>query len=247
METVNIMSSVPDIYEVRESFKALRTNLLFSGTDVKTVAITSSRQNEGKSLVCLELAKSLAEMGRKVLLLDVDLRKSVLAKKYTKEAGILGLSHHLAGHADRDEIVYQTQYETLYVVFSGPYPPNPVELISNNRFSDLVDYYKDIFDYIIIDTPPINLIIDAAIIASQCDGVVINIAANRASSKEIKDAKDQLERSGCHILGAILNMTEAQAGTGRRYYKRYEAYDGRSRRGKDDSPFIGLDRQAINK
>lgn len=241
MNTVNISTPVPDIYEVRESLKTLRTNLLFSGTDLKTIAITSSRQNEGKSLVSLELAKSLAEMGKRVLLLDVDLRKSVLATKYAREVGILGISHYLAGHADHDEIVYQTQYETLFVVFSGPFPPNPVELISSNKFSELLEYYKNIFDYIIIDTPPINLVIDAAVIASQCDGVIINIAANRISSKEVNDARDQLERSGCHILGAILNMAESSGLPKRKYYRRYGDYE--SRRTKDNSPFISLDRK----
>ena len=208
MNTVNITTKTPDRYEIREAFKTLRTNVLFSGSDVKIVAITSSTQNEGKSFVSLELSKSLAEAGKKVLMLDADLRKSVLAEKHTDSDEILGLSHYLSGQANSDEIVYGTQYPNFYIAFSGPYPPNPVELLGSSRFSEMLEYYRSIFDYIIIDTPPLGLVIDAAVISAQCDGVILNIASNHVSYRMVQGVKAQLERSGCHILGAVLNMSD---------------------------------------
>ena len=118
MNTVNLTTKTPDRYEVREAFKTLRTNILFSGSDVKVITITSSTQNEGKSFVSLELSKSLAEAGKKVLLVDADLRKSVLADKHVDSDDIVGLSHYLSGQANSDDIIYGTQYENFYIAFS---------------------------------------------------------------------------------------------------------------------------------
>ncbi len=246
MNTVNLINLIPDRYEVREAFKTFRTNVLFCGADIKTIAITSSIQSEGKSLVSLELAKSLSDMGKKVLLIDTDLRRSTFASKHASETGMLGLSHYLAGHANEDEVVYQTQFDSLFIVFSGPFPPNPVELLAGKRFSDLLEYYRGIFDYIIIDTPPIGLVIDAAVIATKCDGVILNIASNRVDSKTVNGAVDQLERSGCHILGTVLNMTDVSGGTYykkyyKRYYGKYGEYSGRS--GSQSNRFVNLERK----
>ena len=212
MKTVNLLVKTPNRYEISEAFKTLRTNILFSGSDIKTIAITSSGPNEGKSFVSLELSKSLAEAGKKVLLVDADLRKSVLAEKLVNETELLGLSHYLSGQSEADQIVYETQYPNFYMVFAGPYPPNPVELVGSRRFKEILEYYRSIFDYIIIDTPPLALVIDAAVIASQCDGVILNVAANHASPRTLQGIKAQLVRSGCHIIGAVLNMAEPAPG-----------------------------------
>ena len=211
MNSINLASKVPDRYEIREAFKTLRTNILFSGSDVKVIAITSSTQNEGKSFVSLELAKSLAEAGKKVLFMDADLRKSVIVDRLADVTDVLGLSHYLSGQAENDDIIYSTQYENLCIVFAGPYPPNPVELLGSKRFSEMLEHYRSIFDYIIVDTPPLGLVIDAAVISAQCDGVVLNIAANHVSYREGQAVKAQLERSGCHIIGAVLNMSETSS------------------------------------
>ncbi|MBR4296453.1 MAG: CpsD/CapB family tyrosine-protein kinase [Clostridia bacterium] len=210
MNTINLISKMPERYEMREAFKTFRTNVQFSGSDIKVISITSSTQNEGKSFVSLELAKSLAETGKKVLLVDADLRKSALADRYVDEKDMLGLSHYLSGQSNSDEIVYATQFEALYVVFSGPYPPNPVELLGSKKFDEMIEYYRSIFDYIIIDTPPLGLVIDAAVVSTKCDGVIINVAANQTSYRSAQFVKKQLERAGCNILGAVLNMAEPE-------------------------------------
>lgn len=232
MKTVNIISKTPDRYEIKEAFKTLRTNVLFSGSDKKVISITSSTPNEGKSFVSLELSKSLAEAGKKVLMIDADLRKSVLIEKYVEDKDILGLSHYLSGQSECDQIVYATQYPDFYIVFAGPYPPNPVELIGSKRFEEMLEYYRSIFDYIIIDTPPLGLVIDAAVISAQCDGVIINVASNHTNYRTLQSIKAQLTRSGCHIIGAVLNMAESahygyrsyMLGNNRYYDKPYGNY-----------------------
>lgn len=209
MKTVNLKTRMPDRYEIKEAFKTLRTNLLFSGSDIKTIAITSSNQNEGKSFVSIELARSLAEAGKKTLFIDCDLRKSVIAEKYVEEQELVGVSHCLSGQAECEDIVYATQHSDMFIAFAGPYPPNPVELIGSKRFEEMLGYYRTIYDYIIIDTPPMGLVIDAAVIAAQCDGVVINVAAHHVGQRTLRDVKAQLTKSGCHIIGAILNMADS--------------------------------------
>ncbi len=225
MKTVNLISKNPDRYEIKEAFKTLRTNVLFSGSDIKTIAITSSEQNEGKSFVSMELSKSLAESGKKVVLIDADLRKSVLVEKHIAEDNIIGLSHYLSGQTDSDQIIYQTQHPDFYIVFAGPYPPNPVELIGSKRFEEMLEYFRSIFDYIIIDTPPLGLVIDAAVIASKCDGVILNVAANRARHRILQNVKSQLTRSGCRLLGAILNMAESSNYDYKSYLLGYRSYN----------------------
>ena len=109
MRTVEIVLDDKKDYFTREAFNTLRTNILFSGRDVKTILITSCMAHEGKSTISFETALNLAEAGKKVLLIDADLRKSVFANRYTKEKGLLGLSQYLSGQADRDEVLYETQ------------------------------------------------------------------------------------------------------------------------------------------
>lgn len=225
MKTVNLITRTPDRYEIKEAFKTLRTNILFSGSDTKVIAITSSGQNEGKSFVSMELSKSLAESGKKVLLVDADLRKSVFVEKHTNENEIIGLSHYLSGQTESDQIVYETQYPDFFIVFSGPYPPNPVELLGSKRFEEMLDYYRTIFDYIVIDTPPLGLVIDAAVIAAQCDGVILNVAANHTNHRMLQKIKSQLSRSGCRLIGAVLNMAESTNYNYKTYLLGYKSYN----------------------
>ena len=225
MKTVNLITRTPDRYEIKEAFKTLRTNILFSGSDTKVIAITSSGQNEGKSFVSMELSKSLAESGKKVLLVDADLRKSVFVEKHTNENEIIGLSHYLSGQTESDQIVYETQYPDFFIAFSGPYPPNPVELLGSKRFEEMLDYYRTIFDYIVIDTPPLGLVIDAAVIAAQCDGVVLNVAANHTNHRTLQKIKSQLTRSGCRLIGAVLNMAESTNYNYKTYLLGYKSYN----------------------
>ena len=207
-----------------EAYKRLRTNIQFCGSDVKVIALTSTIPNEGKSSVSFNLAASIAESGKKVIFIDADLRKSVLVGRYKINKAVKGLTHYLSGVNPFDEVVYSTNVDNLNVVFSGPVPPNPAELLGNKYFKSLVTMLRRNYDYVIIDTPPIGSVIDAAIVAEQCDGVVLVISSGEISYKLVQKTKMLMEASNCKILGAVLN--KVQVGKGGYYGKYYGKYYG---------------------
>lgn len=221
---VNFNASSSNDYLTSESFKTLRTNILFCGADIKTIVITSARENEGKSTICAELAKSLAETEKKTLFIDADMRKSVLLRRNNASQSFCGLSEFLSGQASLEKALYNTQNPYFDVIFSGHFPPNPVELLGSKRFKQLLTDAKTVYDYVIIDAPPLGSVIDAAVIASACDGAAIVITPGKVTVKECTEVKEQLEKSGCSILGAILNDIDAKRTKHYKnyYYKKYE-------------------------
>ena len=229
---VNFNTTVSKDFATNEAYKTLRTNLLFSGTDIKIVLVTSSHENEGKSTVSTELSKSLAEINKKTLLIDADMRKSVILKKNLKSQSILGLSELLTGQATINQVLYNTQIPDFDVIFSGHFPPNPVELISAENFKNLLNELKTVYDYIIIDSPPLGPVIDAAVISTQCDGAIIVISAGNTTYPEVILTKEQLKKSGCKILGAILNETNPKKHRKYKYYKRNYYYYGNTKKSK---------------
>lgn len=230
MKTTTINETKKLNYSVREAFKTLRTNFLFCGNDIKTVLITSCVKNEGKSTISIELSKSLALSEKKVLLIDSDLRKSVFATKYTiNEEKIVGLSEFLSGQAEFDDIIYSTQNENLSLIFAGTVPPNPVELLGSNKFKDLIAQMREEYDYVIIDAAPLGAVIDASAISAFVDGAILVITANEISYRFAADVKQQLEKSNCRVLGAILNRIPMKSGSYytsyyRKYYGKYKKY-----------------------
>ena len=195
-------------YYIKEAFNSLRANVLFLRKDVKTIVFTSCLAHEGKSSVCFDLCYSLAEAGKKVLLIDADLRKSVMATRYTEEKGVNGLSHILSGQIEASDAVYQTTVENLDIVFSGPYPPNPTELVGSPAFKEFLDSQRDAYDYIIVDAPPLGLVVDAAVMASVCDGSILVISVGHVKYRLAQQVKSQLERGGKSVLGVILNQVD---------------------------------------
>ena len=148
---------------------------------------------------------SIAEGGKKVILVDADLRKSVLKGRYKSNASRYGLSHYLSGQASISEICCKTNIPNFYVIFSGPVPPNPSELLGNDAFELLLEYLRKEYDYVIVDTPPLGSVIDGAVAAQHCDGTVIVIESGAISYKFAQKVKEQLEKVDCRILGVILN------------------------------------------
>lgn len=221
MRTVELILDDNKDYGTREAFNTLRTNILFSGRDVKTILITSCLANEGKSTISFETAVGLARVGKKVLLIDADLRKSVYASRYTKETGLMGLSQYLSGQSELDGVLYATQIPTLNIIFSGPFPPNPTELVGASAFGELLKAEREHYDYILIDTPPLGLVIDAAVMATACDGAVIVIGAGSVSYHVAQHVTEQLKKSGCRILGAVLNQNRKGKRSKNQYYNSY--------------------------
>ncbi|MBQ8392253.1 MAG: polysaccharide biosynthesis tyrosine autokinase [Clostridia bacterium] len=227
MKKINILERNKFTYSIREAFKTLRTNLLFSGSDVKTILLTSCLSNEGKSTVSLELAKSLAAASKKVLLIDADLRKSVFVTRYTDTTeSILGLSELLSAQAKLEDVLYETNVDNLHVIFAGAVPPNPVELLGSRQFDEFLHDIRDSYDYVLIDVSPLGLVIDASVVSSFCDGAVLIIAANEISYKFAADVKGQLEKGNCKVLGAVLNRVPVKSSGryGRYYGQKYGRY-----------------------
>lgn len=217
VKRVNFNTFSSKDYATNEAYKTLRTNIFFCGSDIKTILITSCDENEGKSTIATELTKSLAEYGKRTLLIDADMRKSAMLKKSARGQDIIGLSEVLSGLSTATDAIYNTQDINFDVIFSGHFPPNPVELIGNGSFSALLEELKKNYDYIIIDSPPLGLVIDAAEIATFCDGAIMIISNGKISRNNAIQVKTQLEKSGCKLLGAVLNETEKD----RRIYKKY--------------------------
>ncbi|MGN0169683.1 MAG: polysaccharide biosynthesis tyrosine autokinase [Lachnospiraceae bacterium] len=212
-------------YTMKESLRVLRTNLQFCGDDVKTIVITSAVPNEGKSTVTMQLARSLVELGKGVLVVDTDMRKSVLVGRYKikDESGgeIFGLSHYLSGQKKLNDVVYATDISKLFMVFAGPAVPNPTEILEKRYFDELLEFGKQNFDYVLVDCAPLGAAIDAAVVAKKCDGAILVVAQGLVGSRMIQGAKKQLESSGIQILGAVLNKVKMKKSTYGKYYGRY--------------------------
>ena len=201
-----------------EAIKTLRTNMQFSGVETKSIVITSCYPNEGKSDVAFQLA---VEMGKRVLIIDADIRKSSYIKRYQIKQKTNGLSQYLSGQVALEEVIYSTNYRNLEIIFSGPYAPNPSELLEQGRFSRLIEETRKAYDYVLIDTPPIINMSDAAIVAKQCDGAILVIESEAVSRRDAMKAKDQLMKSGCKLLGAVLNKVDMKK---EKYYSKYNSY-----------------------
>lgn len=219
MENISLKLPGANDFFTQEAYKVLRTNIQFCGADIKVIAITSCNENEGKTTIALHLAKSFAELGKKVLLVDADMRKSVMAGRNTTAKNTKGLSEVLTGMNTLEECLYDTQYKKLHILFSGQYPPNPVELLSGKYFNELIESSRQAYDYVIIDTPPLGRVIDAAVVSAISDGTVMVMSGNRVRSKQAKEVVAQLKMSNCKILGVVRNNTKKN-GKGY-YYSKY--------------------------
>jgi capsular exopolysaccharide synthesis family protein len=231
MLNINLEKIADMDFKTKEAYKTLRANVQFCGDDVKVISITSCVPNEGKSMVAFNLAVSIAESGKKVLFIDADLRKSVLIGRYKINKAIKGLTQYLSGVENLENVKYTTNVKNMDLILSGPVPPNPAELLNTDRFSVLMTETKKEYDYVIIDTPPIGQVIDPAIVAQKTDGVIFLISQSNISYKYAQKQIEQLKKSGCRILGAVLNKVDPEGKDsyyGGYYGKYYGRYYGRN-------------------
>lgn len=224
VKRVNFNMDGFNTYGMLEAFKTLKINLMFCGESIKTILVTSTVENEGKSTISAKLAKSLAESGKKAILVDADMRKSEFLRDDKNE--IVGLSELLSEKCELEDVIYKTQDENFDVIFAGQYSDMSVELLESSAFKNTLEALRETYDYIIIDTPPVGMVIDAAVIAPVCDGAIFVISDCRTKRRLAREAKRQLENSGCRILGVVLNSTEKSTKTYEyKYYKKNGYYD----------------------
>lgn len=210
-------------FKINEAYKRVRTNITFSGENIKAIALTSSAPNEGKTEVSFSIARSFAEDKKKTLYIDADIRKSVVLARYGVDKETKGLSHYLSGQAKLDEVICETNIDNLYTIFTGTKAPNPAELLGSEKFEKMINSLREDYDYIIIDCPPLGSVIDAVLVAKVCDGSILVIESDYMSYKVVQNVKKQLETGGCKILGAILNKVPSG---GKGYYGYYKGYYG---------------------
>ena len=222
MEKIAVKQFITKDFHTAEAIKTLRTNLIFSGSSIQAVALTSFVASEGKSTISFQLAASLAQAGKRVLLLDVDLRKSVLARRLQVKNKVEGLSHYLSGMANVNDLLYETDQPGMYVMFAGMRVPNSAELLGSESFGKLIVALKDVFDYVIVDVAPLGQVVDCAVIAPALDGVLMVVDTTNNSYKLERRLKTQLERAGAKILGVVLNRVDFNDKGG--YYGRVYGY-----------------------
>ena len=207
-------------YQITEQIKYIRANIQFCGDEKKVILFTSTTASEGKSSLTLELAMSMAELGKRVLLVDADLRRSTLKSKVAnREAVRLGLSHYLSGLANLDESLCVTDEPVMYMLLAGPVPPNPAELLAGRRLDALLDWGRKQFDYILVDTAPLGTVSDAALLARKCDGAVVVIEAAKIPYRAVQGVVQQLRDANCPVLGVVLSKVENASSRNYKYTK----------------------------
>ena len=208
-------------YAAEEALNRLRVNIKFCGKNTKKIVITSSVPNEGKSTVSVRLWKLLSEAGFPTVLVDVDLRKSELQKKYEVEGIKEGLNHFLSGLAEYEDVVYETNIPNGHIVPVTTLLENPYALLEDPRLGELLDRLAEDYRYVIIDTPPLDNISDGALIASMSDGAVLVVRCGETSKALVRQSLQQLDRVGCPVLGTVLNRAEIRSGAYKKYYNSY--------------------------
>ena len=196
---------------ISEQYRSIRTNIEYSNVDqnTKTILVTSSDKNEGKTTTVSNLAVSFANLNKKVLLIDCDLRNASIHKMFRLN-NIYGLTDILAKDRAVDKCIQKTELENLYVLTAGSTPPNPAEILSSEKMKNLIEDLKNIYDYIFIDTPPIGLVTDAGVLSSFIDGVVLVVKSESVEKKYLEETKKKLDAVDARILGAILNSYKSE-------------------------------------
>ena len=220
MPTLEIaLKRINFIKKAEEHNNALRTNIQLSGDKLKVLAISSVKPGEGKSTTSTNIAWSFARAGYKTLLVDADVRNSVMSGIFKSREKITGLTDYLSGSTDLSQGLCDTNVENLFVIQAGPVSPNPTALLQSENFNNMIDTLRKYFDYVIVDTAPIGMVIDAAIITQKCDASILVTAAGETKRRDVLKAKEQLEQTGTPFLGVVLNKFNTEV-------EKYGAYGG---------------------
>lgn len=201
-----------------EAYRTLRTNIQYSSFDkeIKTIVVTSAEMAEGKSTVAGNIAVSFSQSEKKVILIDCDLRKPSVHKKF-KVSNLVGLSEILIGKASINEAI-QKRNENLDFLTSGKIPPNPSEMLASSAMTKLIEKLKEEYDIIVLDTAPLKAVTDAQILSTKVDGTILVVRAGKTKRDIVIDAKSLLDKVGANILGTVLQAVENIRGKQYYYY-----------------------------
>lgn len=218
------MGNFPELpYAVEEAVNRLRININFLGSDIKKIMVISTMPNEGKSFVVMQLWRQMAQAGTPSILVDLDLRKSIMTEKYGIRAEdgeeIKGTSYYLSHPVGIEEAVCRTEMEHGDIMPNADNVVNPSMLLESRRFEEMLSYMGEKYRYVLLDSPPLNLVSDGERIGNLCDGAVLVVRGGETPKAMVKHSILQLERAGCPLLGIVLNRVQG-AGSGY-YYKKY--------------------------
>jgi len=227
-----VLTSKSGFY-MQEAYKTLRTNVNFALAEVegsKIIMVTSALQSEGKSITALNLAISLAQTDKKILLMDCDLRRPRLTR-LTNVSSPVGLSNLFMDMNFIEVAIVNHEEYGIDLILAGDIPPNPAELLSSSRMQKLMTALRQRYDYIILDTPPVDLVVDAALLAPQSDGVLFVVRAGQSERGAVIHAMDQLEYVKANVIGFVFNgvTSETSKGYGKYRYRQYRRYSGYGR------------------
>ena len=230
MNTKGIIEVQPELpYSVEEAVNRLRINVSFLGTDVRKIMVVSSEPNEGKSFVAMNLWRQMALAGEKSILIDADMRKSVMIESYgiRREDGkeVWGLSHYLSDNKKLVDCILSTDLENGDLLPNANNIVNPSMLLDSKRFAELLDQLQQEYRYVFLDVPPLGLVSDGERIGHLCDGAILVVRSGVTSKSIVRDSVNQLQRAGCPLMGIVLNR--AGAGGGKYYHKYYGKYYGK--------------------
>ena len=222
------IDNMPELpYAMEEAINRLRINISFLGTDVRKIMVISTLPNEGKSFVAMQLWHQIAQAGTPTILLDGDMRKSVMADKYEivseDKKELRGISHYLSSDDSIKDAVYKTQWENGDILPNIDNVVNPSMLLESERFEEMLHHMEKRYRYVFIDSPPLSLVSDGERIGNLCDGAILVVRGGVTSKHLVKNSIRQLERANCPLLGIVLNRVEgSKSGY---YYKRYGGRD----------------------
>ncbi len=217
---------------VAEAYRATRTNIEFSGVDreIRTLLVTSTTKAEGKSTTIGNLAITFAQLGRRVLLVDTDLRRPRLHRLFGVD-NRFGLTNALLARGRYQEYVKACEVKNLSVLAAGPIPPNPTEMLMSHAMQQFLEQVRQEYDHILLDSPPVAVVTDAAILATKVDGVILVVQSGRVDRKLLQRTRDLLAQVKANVLGVILNgITPDHEEYYSQYYYSYYA-DGEPQKG----------------
>lgn len=206
---------------ITEQYRTVRTNLQFSAVDgdVQTILLTSAKPSEGKSMTSANLAVVYAQQGKKVLLIDADLRKPTVHYTF-RLSNLKGLSNVLVGQAKLHDVVSASDVENLDLLSCGPIPPNPSELLGSKKMQEMIMEARESYDVILLDTPPILAVTDAQILANISDGSILVVRSGKTEYEAANKAIESLQAANAKVLGTILNDREKKEMNYYYYYGR---------------------------